>query len=163
MTTFAHLAFLRASLAVADHELVAKRWGGWASVLALALWGGACASSATPTGVPLPTLPQNFPSHGSSIIEVRLIFDVLRDCIFVDYNGTRLPAKWPFGYTWMKDHSGVQSPDGKHVARIGELARVIGIRGHVESLQFGVGATAPSPNSSCAPEGDDTLLISGIV
>ena len=108
-------------------------------------------------------MSQAFPSHGSSIIEVLLIYDAALDCLFVDYNGTRLPAKWPFGYAWMKDHSGVQSPDGKYAARINELTRVIGIRVHsftLTSQEIGVGTTAP-PKPSC-PSGGEVLMISGI-
>ena len=111
----------------------------------------------------MPTLPQDFPSHGSSVLEVRLIYDAPLDCLFVDYNGTRLPAKWPIGYAWMKDHRGVQSPDGKHVARVDELTRVIGIRLHsftLTSPEVGVGTTAPR-KPSCPFDGE-VLMISGI-
>jgi hypothetical protein len=137
--------------------------GLWSSVFVLALWTSSCTEASGRAGAPLPTLAENFPAHGSSIVEVRLVRDADSDCILVEYNEHRLPALWPFGYALTKDHAGVRSPDGKQVARIGELARVIGIRGHMGTLTVGgAGGEITAPEPSCQSDGE-AMLISGIV
>jgi hypothetical protein len=137
--------------------------GFWSSLLVVALWTSSCTETSGHGGAPLPTLAEEFPSHGSSIIEVLLVLDADTNCIYVEYDERRLPAVWPFGYSWTKDHAGVRSPDGKHTVRVGELARVIGIRGHRGTLTVGGGgAVMDALEPSCLSDGE-AMLISGIV
>jgi hypothetical protein len=146
-----------------DHWIVAKLLALWSSLLIVALLTTSCSESSGRDGAPLPTLAENFPSHGSSIIEVRLVLDADTNCIYVEYDERRLPAVWPFGYAWTKDRAGVRSSDGKRTIRVGEVARVIGLRSHMGTLTVGGGSvlmTAPEP--SCRSDGE-AMLISGIV
>ena len=99
---------------------------------------------------------------GGPVVEGRLVYDDQLDCVFVEYNGTRLPALWPYGYGWAVDQSGVQSPDGKHLAKIGEPVRLVAVRGHKFTLGFDgprVGTTALQPGASCIPDGDDLMIM----